>query len=85
MSAAACVALCMASTNVGVQEMPRRPGSFATDLFPKQIEWEDGYAFAPERPGLGVEFDEEVAETRPASPTGWPALLRRNDGAFTNW
>ena len=84
-SAAACVALCMASTNVGVQEMPRRPGSFATDLFPKQIEWEDGYAFAPERPGLGVEFDEEVAETRPASPTGWPALLRRNDGAFTNW
>ncbi|MCH7653855.1 MAG: mandelate racemase/muconate lactonizing enzyme family protein, partial [Chloroflexi bacterium] len=44
-SAAACVNLCMASTNVGVQEMPRRPGSFATDLFPKQIGWEDGYAF----------------------------------------
>ena len=33
-SAAACVNLCMASTNVGVQEMPRQPGSFATDLFP---------------------------------------------------
>ena len=27
-SAAVCVNLCMASTNVGVQEMPRRPGSF---------------------------------------------------------
>ncbi len=84
-SAAACVALCMASTNVGVQEMPRRPGSFATDLFPVQIEWEDGYAFAPDRPGLGVEFVEELAESRRADPTGWPPLLRRNDGAFTNW
>ena len=84
-SAAACVALCMASTNVGVQEMPRRPGSFATDLFPAQIEWEDGYAFAPDRPGLGVEFDEAVAESRRVAPTGWPQVLRRNDGAFTNW
>ena len=84
-SAAACVNLCMASTNVGVQEMPRRPGSFATDLFPKQIEWADGYAWVPDAPGLGVEFDEDLAQQRRVSPTGWPPLLRRNDGAFTNW
>ncbi len=84
-AAAACVALCMASTNVGVQEMPRRPGSFATDLFPMQIGWEDGYAYALDEPGLGVEFDEEVAEERRVEPTGWPPLLRRDDGAFTNW
>ena len=84
-SAAACVALCMASTNVGVQEMPRRPGSFGTDLFPKQIGWEDGYAFAPDEPGLGVELDEELAKSRRREPGGWPPLLRRNDGAFTNW
>ncbi len=84
-SAAACVALCMASTNVGVQEMPRRPGSFATDLFPTQIHWDDGFAFAPDTPGLGVDLDEALAETRRVSPTGWPPLLRRDDGAFTNW
>ena len=84
-SAAACVALCMASTNVGVQEMPRRPGSEHRDLFPEQIDWADGYAFAPDRPGLGVEIDESVAESRAAKPGGWPPLLRRNDGAFTNW
>jgi len=84
-SAAACVALCMASTNVGVQEMPRRPGSFANDLFPKQIRWRDGYAYAPDVAGLGVDFDEKVAEKRRVSPTGWPPLLRRDDGAFTNW
>jgi galactonate dehydratase len=84
-SAAACVALCMASSNVGVQEMPRRPGSFATDLFPKQIKWENGYAFAPDTPGLGVDFDEALAETRQVSLTGWPPFLQRDDGAFTNW
>jgi galactonate dehydratase len=84
-AAAACVALCMASTNVGVQEMPRRPGSYATELFPKQIEWEDGYAMAPDTPGLGVEFNEDIAEERRIDPTGWPPLLRRDDGAFTNW
>ena len=61
-SAAACVSVCMATTNVGVQEMPRRPGTFATDLFPQQIEWEDGYAWCPDTPGMGVDFDIEVAE-----------------------
>ena len=84
-SAAVCVALCMASTNVGVQEMPRRPGSFAKDLFPKQIKWEEGFAYAPNIPGLGVDFDEELAEKRRVTPTGWPPFLQREDGAFTNW
>ena len=84
-SAAACVSLCMASTNVGVQEMPRRPGSFAQDLFPVQIEWEDGYAWCSEKPGLGIEFDEDVAEKYFTKLGGFPPYLERNDGAFTNW
>ena len=84
-SAAACVALCMASTNVGVQEMPQRPGTLDRDVFPQQIYWQDGYAIAPDRPGLGVEMDEAVALSRAAKPGGWPPVLRRNDGAFTNW
>jgi galactonate dehydratase len=84
-SAAACVALCMASTNVGVQEMPMRPGSLDTDLFPKQIGWQDGYAYSPDGPGLGVDIDMAVAERRAATQGGYPPSLRRNDGAFTNW
>ena len=84
-SAAACVALCMASTNVGVQEMPTQPGTVDTDLFPEQIEWRDGYAYATDRPGLGVELDVDVAESRHMEPGGWPPVRRRNDGAFTNW
>ena len=84
-SAAACVALCMASTNVGVQEMPRRPGSFARELFPAQIGWRDGFAFAPDTPGLGVEMDLDVAAGSPLTAPGWPPRLSREDGAFTNW
>ena len=84
-SAAACVSLCMASTNVGVQEMPKRPGSIANDLFPVQISWEDGYAWCNDLPGLGIEFDSEVAEKYKATLDGFPPFLTRNDGAFTNW
>ena len=75
----------MASTNVGVQEMPRRPGSYATDLFPVQIEWDAGYAWCPDVPGMGVDFNEELAESRIVDPTGWTPQLRRNDGGLTNW
>ncbi|MDP6057149.1 MAG: mandelate racemase/muconate lactonizing enzyme family protein, partial [Dehalococcoidia bacterium] len=84
-SAAACVALCMASTNVGVQEMPRKPGSTATELFPQQIEWEEGFAWCPDTPGLGVDMDMDVAERSVVDPQTWPPFLRREDGSLTNW
>ncbi len=85
-SAAACVNLCMATTNVGVQEMPRRPGTYATKFFPQQIDWDDGYSFVPpDAVGLGVDFDEEAVQAHVVDPTGWPPQLRRNDGSFTNW
>ena len=84
-SAAACVALCMASTNVGVQELPRRPGTYATELFPQQIEWDEGFAWCPDTPGLGVDIDMEVAERSVVDPQKWPPRLRREDGSMTNW
>ena len=84
-SAAAGVALCMATTNVGVQEMPRAPGTFANDLFPQQIGWESGYARCRDVPGLGVELNETLAEQRRVPLNGWPPQMRRRDGTFTNW
>ena len=83
-SAAVCVSLCMASTNVGVQEMPRQPGTFANELFPQQIGWADGFAYCHDAPGLGIEMDMDVAERSYADPHGWSPRLRRNDGALTN-
>ena len=85
-SAAAYVHLCMASTNVGVQEMPKAPGSFATDLFPVQIRFSDGYAFAYDAPGLGVELNEALAEQhRLSEGDDFLPRMTRRDGAFTNW
>ena len=84
-SAAACVAMCMASTNVGVQELPKAPGTLDARLFPAQIDFDDGYAIAPDRPGLGVEIDMEAAESAATRPTGFAPFLQRRAGAFPNW
>ena len=84
-SSAAGVALCMASTNVGVQEMPRAPGSYAQEIFPKQLRFEDGYVFPNEEPGLGIEFNEAAAVEHPAPLSGFPPEFHRRDGSLNNW
>jgi galactonate dehydratase len=83
-SSAACLQLNLASPNVGVQEQPRRPGTTLTDVFPVQVEWQDGYLLPPTRPGLGIEFDPEAARKHPFQMTEL-THLHRLDGAFTNW
>jgi galactonate dehydratase len=83
-SSAACLHLNLATSNVGVQEQPRRPGTTLTDVVPVQVEWQDGYLLPPTRPGLGIEFDREAARRSPFRMTE-PTHLRRLDGSFTNW
>lgn len=60
-------------------------GTTLTDVFPVQVEWEDGYLLLPERPGLGVEFDPEAAALQPYRETGGAHLFRRLDGSLINW
>lgn len=83
-SSAACLHLNLACSNVGVQEQPRRPGTYCTDEVPVQVPWEDGYLLPPTRPGLGIEFDRDAARKSPFQMTETPHL-RRLDGSFTNW
>jgi galactonate dehydratase len=83
-SSAACLQLNLACSNFGVQEQPRRPGTMLTEVVPVQPEWEDGYLLPPTRPGLGIEFDREVAKKFPFRLTE-PPHLHRQDGSFTNW
>jgi L-alanine-DL-glutamate epimerase-like enolase superfamily enzyme len=84
-SSAACMHLSAAVTNQGVAEQPRRPGSTLQDIFPVQIDWEDGYLIPSDRPGLGIEFDEAAAKASPPRPPGKGRMLTRDDGSLTNW
>jgi galactonate dehydratase len=83
-STAACLHLNLACPNVAVQEQPRRPGTWLTDVVPVQVDWQDGYLLPPTRPGLGIEFDREAARRSGFQMTEMPHL-RRLDGSFTNW
>jgi galactonate dehydratase len=83
-STAACLHLCLATSNFGVQELPVRPNTTLTDVVPVQVEFENGYLLSPTRPGLGIEFDEVAARAQPPQ-YGQPPELHRADGSFTNW
>ncbi|MDA1192148.1 MAG: mandelate racemase/muconate lactonizing enzyme family protein [Candidatus Poribacteria bacterium] len=83
-SAAAGLHLCIASPNVGVLELPRKPGNILADVFPRNLTFEDGYLLASDAPGLGVEFNEEAAANHPYRASSSPRLSRL-DGSFTNW
>ena len=81
---AACMQLDLACSNFGVQEQPRKPGLFLNDVFPVQVEFEDGYLLPSDRPGLGIEFDSKAARRYPFRQWELPRLYRR-DGSLTNW
>ena len=84
-STAACLHLNLAIPNFGVQEQSRRPGTSMTNVFPLQVEWEDGYLLPPDRPGLGVEFDREAAKKHPFQQSPRSDYKSRLDGTFRHW
>ncbi len=84
-STAACLHLCLASSLVGVQELPRAPMSSLTDEFPVQVPFESGYLLPPESPGLGIEFNEEAFTNVSSQDYGPPHGYQREDGSYTNW
>ena len=83
-SAAACLHLDLATDNFAVQEGGRIGAAFLEDLFPVQVPFAAGHLLPPERPGLGIEFDEAAAAKYGFEWQTGPQL-RRPDGSFTNW
>ncbi|MFA6108767.1 MAG: mandelate racemase/muconate lactonizing enzyme family protein, partial [Candidatus Latescibacterota bacterium] len=83
-SAAACLHLDLACDNFAVQEGGLIGHQVMADLFPVQVPYQAGYLLPPERPGLGVEFDEKAAAHYEFRWQTGPQL-RRADGSFTNW
>ena len=82
---AASLHLCLSSPLVGVQELARPPGSTLTDVIPVQVPFDNGYLLPPDRPGLGIEFDEAAAVDNPGTGPKPGVGYRRDDGAYTNW
>ncbi len=84
---AATIHLAAASSNFSWLEARATPTEKWTldyDLFPVQPELEGTWFRVPDGPGLGVEFNEELAASRPFQ-FAEAAHLYRRDGSYTNW
>jgi mannonate dehydratase len=69
--------------NFGVQEYMRHTPE--TDaVFPHAYSFNDGYLHPGDKPGLGVDIDEVLAQKYPYSPAYLP-IARLSDGAMWNW
>ena len=84
-SSAAGAHLTLAAANAGVLEMAREPGTSLGDVFPQQTPFECGHALPTDQPGWGISFDPSAAAAYPEPQHGFAPILRRRDGAFTNW
>ena len=56
--------------NLLIAETIGTGGEFHLPLIKHSIQWEEGFILAPTAPGLGIEFDEELARANPYTGTG---------------
>lgn len=56
--------------NLLMAETIQTGGAFHLDLIKHTIEWDNGYIIAPTAPGLGIEFDEDLARANPWAGDG---------------
>ena len=62
---AANIQLSATSPNFLILESIQQWGGFHAEILKTPIEWADGQVIVPDRPGLGVELNEEVARANP--------------------
>lgn len=80
---AAALHLGLAIHNFGIQE--HMPHSALTDeVFPHAYQFEAGYMYPGDAPGLGVEINEELAAEYPYQRAYLP-VARKLDGTLTDW
>ncbi|MEM2905096.1 MAG: galactonate dehydratase [Candidatus Bathyarchaeia archaeon] len=81
---AANVHLDLSIPNFGLQEFHfHTPETY--EVITGGPEYKDGYLTIPERPGLGVDIDEEAAERHRGFKPFYAPTLRRTDGSLTDW
>lgn len=67
---AANIHLAVSIPNLLLVETIETGGAFHQKLIKNTIRWEDGFIHAPDAPGLGIDFDEDVARAHPYSGKG---------------
>jgi galactonate dehydratase len=76
--------ICMCTPNATILEIGSGQSPFWNDLFfGGSVRFENGFALAPDRPGLGIELDEAVAADYPYEPKDWHAR-RFRDGSISD-
>jgi mannonate dehydratase len=54
------------------------------EVFQHSYEYKDGYLYPSDKPGLGIEFDEELSKKYPYERAYLP-VNRQEDGTLFNW
>jgi len=67
---AANIHLAASIPNILMAETIQTGGAFHLKLIKHTLQWKDGYIIPPEAPGLGIEFDEELAHAHPFTGDG---------------
>ncbi len=67
---AANIHLAASIPNILMCETIQTGGAFHLKLIKHTLQWKDGYIIPPEAPGLGIEFDEELALAHPFTGDG---------------
>jgi galactonate dehydratase len=67
---AANIHLAASIPNILMAETIQTGGAFHLKLIKHTLQWKDGYIIPPDAPGLGIEFDEELALAHPFTGDG---------------
>ena len=70
--------------NFGIQEFVGFGNDEVRRIFPHDMRLEDGMVYVSDAPGLGVDFDEDIAEQYPYKRSYLP-VSRLEDGTMWNW
>lgn len=82
---AACAQVCASAHNIPIQEYP--PGEWEKpkrDLVKEPLKVEKGYLIIPDKPGIGVELNEEAFKHYPPTRGTRPAIVNR-DGSVREY
>ena len=72
------------ANNFGIQEFVGFGNDTLNQVFKHPLSYKNGYVFLEDKPGLGVDYDEVLANNYPYKRSYLP-VTRLEDGTLWNW